>query len=270
LRAQPSDRLAAPYNPERVADYVFQRFNREFVNNGDNAWGLIAASYQGISVKDGEMQVAIWIMFLDGKTATLGINLKYDSRIRDSDVFRCNGTGVVRDGQVTHDYWLLQLATEVRFNVTMVPAGAQASTATPSGSADAYSASLVHTQRGEDRQLMAPHLGAQLVPPPKHLLAATAHQAPHGEGQATHAAVAGVAPQEGDAAPLLSALTVGLGETQKATNDATAQKAADAVWEKQSHGVLSSVGDPKAQLKSTFARGGALSGPRRFKQFCFR
>src|SRR5262249_18340657 len=55
----------------------------------------------------------------------------------------------------------------------------------------------------------------------------------------TSVAVAGMAPQEGDAAPLMSAPTVGLGETQKSTNDATAQKAADAVWENQSQGVLS-------------------------------
>src|SRR5262249_11987310 len=56
---------------------------------------------------------------------------------------------------------------------------------------------------------------------------------------ATSVAVAGMAPQEGDAAPLMSAPTVGLGETQKSTNGATAPKAADAVWENQSQGVLS-------------------------------
>jgi hypothetical protein len=127
VEGQAADRLAAPYNPERVADSVYQQFNREFVNNGVNVWGLRSASYEGMCVNGDEMQVGIKLAFADGKTATLGINLHYDGRVFGSDVFHCNGTGVVRDGRVINDYWPLQVATQARFLVTTVPASTQAS-----------------------------------------------------------------------------------------------------------------------------------------------
>jgi len=138
VAGQAADRLAAPYDPQRVADRVYQQFNREFVNNGENVWGLRSASYEGVWVNGHEMQVGINLTFADGKTATLGINLHYDGRFFGSDVFHCDGTGVVRDGKVIHDYWPLQVATQARFLVTTVPAGTQASTAISSAAADAY------------------------------------------------------------------------------------------------------------------------------------
>jgi hypothetical protein len=146
VEGQASDRLAAPDNPERVAHSVFQQFNQQFVNNGVNVWGLRAASYEGLYDNGNQLQVVIKLAFADGKTASLGINLLYQGRVFGTDVFRCNGTGVVRDGQVTHDYWALQVATEAKFLVTTVPASTQASTATPFAPADAYFANLRHPQ----------------------------------------------------------------------------------------------------------------------------
>src|SRR5262249_23690515 len=104
VAGQASDRLAASYDPQRVADSVSRQFIREFVNNGANVWGLRGASYEGVYVNGNEMQVHIKMTFADGKTATLAINLQYQGRFFGSDVFHCNGTGVVRDGQVIHDY----------------------------------------------------------------------------------------------------------------------------------------------------------------------
>jgi hypothetical protein len=115
----------------RVASSVYQEFNRGFVNNGSNVWGLrVAVSYDPQVDEESEtVLVRMGLGFKDGKEAGMVILLHYEGRTFDTYWFRCLRTAVSQNNEPVTDYEALQVATQVKFFLTTVGrASTQAST----------------------------------------------------------------------------------------------------------------------------------------------